>query len=98
MPPGQRVLALEEEGAGKLQADADQLGPPDQHGAQNDDGLVQQRVPPLLVDAALLRRPDRGQADVEQHAGAHRAAPGQRPEHDQRLVELARPDQRLRLL
>ena len=54
MPRRQRVLALQEEGLGELQAGTDQTGLPDQHPAQGGDGGVQKRVPRLLGNTGLL--------------------------------------------
>ena len=56
IPRRQRVLALEEESPGKLQAYAHQAGVRDQHGAEGRDGLVQQRLSFRLGDVRLLRR------------------------------------------
>ena len=59
MPPGELVLALEEEGAGELQPNAHQLGPADQHGAEDIDRLVQQFVALVLGHARPLGSLDR---------------------------------------
>ena len=73
MALGQRVLALEEEGAGELQAEPDQPGIGDQRLAEGGNGLVEQRVA-LLLGA---RPPGRGE---RRHALAeHRADAGLQP-------------------
>ena len=59
LPPGELVLALEEEGAGELQPNARQLGTPDQHGAEGGDGLVKQLVALVLSHARPLGSLDR---------------------------------------
>ena len=54
MPPGELVLSLEEEGAGELQPNADELGPADQHGSEEIDRLVKQLVALVLRHARPL--------------------------------------------
>ena len=97
MTPRQPVPTPEEEGAGKLQADAKEPGTRDQHGVEDADGLVQQRVPRVVGKAGFLGRPDRRETDQERDIGICPAAFGQRAEHAQRLVEPAGPDQFPRL-
>ena len=93
MTSRQPVPAPEEEGAGKLQPDAKELGTRDQHGVEDADGFVQQSVPHVVGRAGFLRRPDRSEAEQERDIGIGLAAFGQRAEHTQRLVEPAGPDQ-----
>ena len=81
MAPGERVLALEEEGAGEFEADAHQRGTPDEHGAEGGDRLVQQIVSSFLRDIRLLCGTGGREANVENHARFDRAAPGKRPEN-----------------
>ena len=92
-----RVLALQEESPGKLQADADEAGVRDQHGAEGRDGLVQQRLPLRLGDVRLLRRADRRHAGLESDVQMPRTCRRQRPQYGQRLFEPARLEQSLRL-
>ena len=94
MPRRQTVLALEEEGAAELKADAEEFRTADQHAVEGGDGLVEQRVALLLVDARLLRRADRREPDAEDNVGTGPSAPGQRPQDSQRFFELAVSDQR----
>ena len=98
MAPRQPVLAFEEEGAGELEPDADQLGPLDQDRAERGDRLVEKRL-------ALVGLGARGLLDGE-HAhlkaggvlvlGERGAAQGKRDEdcreyaHD-RSKEMPRP-------
>ena len=97
MPRGQRVLALQEESPGKLQADADEAGVRDQHGAEGRDGLVQQRLPLRLGDVRFLRCTDRRHAGLESNVQMPRTCRRQRPQYGQRLFEPARLEQSLRL-
>ena len=58
MLPRKGVLPLQEEGAGELQADADQRGIGHQHFAEGGDRLVEKIVAPILIslDGRLLGR------------------------------------------
>ena len=49
MAPGEGVLSLEVEGAGELEADADQAGIRNQHLAEGGDRLVEKRVAAVFV-------------------------------------------------
>ena len=89
----QAVLALEKERPRQFQAHPHQVGAVDQHGVQGGYGLVQQCIPLVVGKIGLLRCAGRRQADEEEHVRLDRAAPGQRPQNSQRLVELAGPDQ-----
>ena len=65
MPPGERVLFLQEEGARELQAHAHQFRPLDQNGAEGSDGLVELLIPgvvpqPACLDNGLHARPKQG--------------------------------------
>ena len=93
VPARQRVLPLEEERSGQLQAHPHQLGAVDQHGAERGDGLVQQRLPVGFRQAGPARRADRGEAHLEEDIGIDRAAPGQRTQDGQGLAVAALPHQ-----
>ena len=84
MPPRQPVLLLEEEGAGELEPDADQLGLLDQDRAERGDGLVEK----LLALVGLGARgqlhgshayPEAGGGEI---LGKRGAAQGERYEDD----------------
>ena len=85
----QAVLALEKERPCQFQAHPHQAGAGDQHGVERGDGLVQQRLPLVVGKIGLLRCAGRCQADEEEHVRLDRAAPGQRPQDAQRLLEPA---------
>ena len=90
----QPVLALEEEGAGELEADADEVRAVHQHRAEGGDGLVEQGGPPVLVDTRRLRRADRREAEEEARVAV---GPGERAKDAQRVVEPSVLDRRPRL-
>ena len=94
MPRRQRVLALEEEGPGKLQADADEAGVRDQHGAEGRDGLVQQRLACVVGNIRPLCSSDGREAVNEECIRLDRIRLEQRAQHCQRLCEPADIDQR----
>ena len=93
----QAVLALEKERPRQFQAHPHQSGAVDQHGVERGYGLVQQCIPLVVRKIGLLRCAGRRQADEEEHVRLDRAAPGQRPQNFQRLVQLALLNQRPRL-
>ena len=53
MPPGETVLALEEENAGNLQMDPHELRTSDEYGVKRRDGLVEQGFPRRWINGAL---------------------------------------------
>ena len=95
MPPRQAVLALEEEGAGQLQAHPHQPRRIDQHGAEGGDGLVEQDVALVGGAAGPLGGLQRRHAVEEEHVGIDRRLREQRPQGDDRFLEAAGIDQRL---
>ena len=50
MAPGERVLALEEEGSGQFQPGAHQAGPDNQRPPQGGDGRVEEGVAGLVIE------------------------------------------------
>ena len=71
MPPGKRVLLLEEEGAGEFKTHTDQTGVHNQHLPEGRDRLVQQIVPLVFV-LGNRRGLDRRHAPLEQGAEVRR--------------------------
>ena len=69
-----RVLALEEEGAGELEADARQVRPVDQDGPEGGDGLVQKHIAGLAVGRDVSGG-ERRHAGAEAQAGRTFRAP-----------------------
>ena len=84
MAPGERVLALEEEGPGQVEPGARQAGPDHQHAPQGGDGGVEEGRARLVVDAFPAGRRNAGPADQEQQAQIVR------PRLDGRLERLQR--------
>ena len=66
MAAGERVLALEEEGAGQLQARAHQAGPERQHAPQGGDGGIEEERAGLVVEPFTARRREARPAGQEQ--------------------------------
>ena len=97
MIPGEVVLLLEEEGAGKLQPHPRQLRPVDQDVPQGCDGAVQQRFPLGLV-LPRLGRADRRHAGEEQDVDPVRVVGIQSAENAEGLFVLAQGEERPRLL
>ena len=94
MPRRQRVLALQEESPGKLQADANQAGVRDQHGAEGRDGLVQQRLACVVGNIRPPCSSDGREAVEEERVRLDRIRLEQRAQYCQRVYEPADIDQR----
>ena len=93
MAAGERVLALEEEGPGKVEPGAHQAGPDHQHAPQGGDGGVEKGRAGLGVDAFLAGRRDAGAADQEQQGEIVRPRLHGRREGLQRQYRTPGPEQ-----
>ena len=93
MTAGERVLALEEEGPGKVEPGAHQAGPDYQHAPQGGNGGVEKGRAGLGADAFPAGRGDAGPADQEQQAQIVRPRLDGRREGLQRQHRAPGPEQ-----
>ena len=88
--------SLQEEGPGQFQAHPHQLRAVDQHPEERGNGLIEQRVAPLLGNIRPACRAEGCEPVEEKRVRFDNALVGQRLQDGKRLLEPALPDQRLR--
>ena len=94
MPAGEGVLALEEEGPRELEANAHEIGPIDQHGAECGDGFIQEAFSVCFRPAGLDSGLSRGKTPQEKAGRMFGMFLGKRPQLDESFVEPALTNQR----